>query len=151
MEFGPLNRKCCCIQASSILESLWLPHINSSWPENGWLEGSDPSLSGGPAIFSFRKGIFLATWNSGAPGSSTSVQGHSSPGKVSSKWSEVQFFAGNKLKLQWIGTSWWQSSSKSFSRWCFQIFFIFTPIWGRLSFWLIFFRWVETTNQFYTL
>ena len=29
----------------------------------------------------------------------------------------------------------------------FQRFFIFTPIWGRFPFWLIFFRWVETTNQ----
>ena len=28
------------------------------------------------------------------------------------------------------------------SRWWFQIFFIFTPIWGRSPFWLIFFRWV---------
>ena len=26
---------------------------------------------------------------------------------------------------------------------------IFTPIWGRFPFWLIFFRWVETTNQLY--
>ena len=25
--------------------------------------------------------------------------------------------------------------------------FIFTPIWGRFPFWLIFFRWVETTNH----
>ena len=32
------------------------------------------------------------------------------------------------------------------SRWWFQICFIFTPIWGRFPFWLIFFRWVETTN-----
>jgi len=31
--------------------------------------------------------------------------------------------------------------------WWFQIFFIFTPSWGRLPFCLIFFRWVETTNQ----
>ena len=29
----------------------------------------------------------------------------------------------------------------------FQIFFIFTPTWGRFPIWLIFFRWVETTNQ----
>ena len=29
-----------------------------------------------------------------------------------------------------------------------QIFFIFNPIWGRFPIWLIFFRWVETTNQF---
>ena len=28
-----------------------------------------------------------------------------------------------------------------------QIFFIFTPTWGRFPFWSIFFRWVETTNQ----
>ena len=34
-----------------------------------------------------------------------------------------------------------------FAGWWFQIFFIFTPIWGRFPFWLIFFRWVETTNQ----
>ena len=29
----------------------------------------------------------------------------------------------------------------------FKYFFIFTPIWGRFPFWLIFFKWVETTNQ----
>ena len=28
-----------------------------------------------------------------------------------------------------------------------QIFFIFTPIWGRLPFWLIFFRWVGPTTN----
>ena len=33
------------------------------------------------------------------------------------------------------------------SRWWFQTFFIFTPIWGRFPIWLIFFKWVETTNQ----
>ena len=32
------------------------------------------------------------------------------------------------------------------ARWWFQRFFIFTPIWGRFPFWLIFFRWVETSN-----
>ena len=32
------------------------------------------------------------------------------------------------------------------TRWWFQICFIFTHIWGRFPFWLIFFRWVETTN-----
>ena len=35
----------------------------------------------------------------------------------------------------------------SMTRWWFQIFFIFTPIWERFPIWLIFFRWVETTNQ----
>ena len=39
------------------------------------------------------------------------------------------------------------SSCLSWSRWWFQIVIIFTPIWGRFPFWLIFFRWVETTNQ----
>ena len=33
------------------------------------------------------------------------------------------------------------------TRWWFQIFFIFTSTWGRFPFWLVFFRWVETTNQ----
>ena len=33
------------------------------------------------------------------------------------------------------------------SSWWFQVFFIFTPTWGRCPFWLIFFKWVETTNQ----
>ena len=33
------------------------------------------------------------------------------------------------------------------SGWWFQTFFIFTPTWGNDPFWLIFFRWVETTNQ----
>ena len=33
------------------------------------------------------------------------------------------------------------------SRWWFQTFFIFTPTCRRFPFWLIFFRWVETTNQ----
>ena len=31
--------------------------------------------------------------------------------------------------------------------WWFQILFISTPTWGRFPFWLIFFKWVETTNQ----
>ena len=35
---------------------------------------------------------------------------------------------------------------KTITGWWFQIYF-FTPIWGRLPFWRIFFRWVETTNQ----
>ena len=37
--------------------------------------------------------------------------------------------------------------NQSVARWWFQIFFIFTPIWRRFPFWLIFFRWVETINQ----
>ena len=36
---------------------------------------------------------------------------------------------------------------KPLTRWWFQIFFIFTPTWGNDPIWLIFFRWVETTNE----
>ena len=31
--------------------------------------------------------------------------------------------------------------------WWFQTLFIFTPTWGNDPIWLIFFKWVETTNQ----
>ena len=37
--------------------------------------------------------------------------------------------------------------SQKVPRWWFQIFFIFTPTWGRFPFWLIFFRWVESWNH----
>ena len=37
------------------------------------------------------------------------------------------------------------------SRCWFQTFFIFTPIWGRFPFWLIFFKGVETANQIIVL
>ena len=40
----------------------------------------------------------------------------------------------------------WNFGNECPTRWWFQIFFIFTPIWGRFPFWLIFFKWVETTN-----
>ena len=33
------------------------------------------------------------------------------------------------------------------TRWWFIFFVIFTPTWGRFPFWLIFSKWVETTNQ----
>ena len=32
------------------------------------------------------------------------------------------------------------------SQWWFQIFVIFIPTWGNDPIWLIFFKWVETTN-----
>ena len=35
-----------------------------------------------------------------------------------------------------------------FASWWFQIFFIFTTTWGNDPIGLIFFKWVETTNQF---
>ena len=56
------------------------------------------------------------------------------------------------LLFLWTGhamTRGWQCIM--ISGWWFQIFFIFTPIWGRFPIWLIFFRWVETTNQLYVM
>ena len=55
----------------------------------------------------------------------------------------VSFRECNNLQgtLGWI-----LCSDKRNTRLWFQICFIFTPIWGRFQFWLIFFNWVETTN-----
>ena len=39
----------------------------------------------------------------------------------------------------------WRALEISFG-WWFQICFIFTPIWGNDPIWLIFFKWLETTN-----
>ena len=39
------------------------------------------------------------------------------------------------------------SMLQSWSRWWFDICFIFIPTWGNDPIWLIFFKWVETTNQ----
>ena len=41
------------------------------------------------------------------------------------------FFAGRKTQAGW---------------WFHFFWLIFNPIWGRFPFWLIFFRWVETTS-----
>jgi len=41
---------------------------------------------------------------------------------------------------------WLDSLCQRFARWWVQIFFIFTPIWGRFPIWLICFKGVETTN-----
>ena len=74
---------------------------------------------------------------------------------------EVQIF-GNALPTSWgsgarlvggpvpwpsgLDGGWgWRSGFQMLAGW-FQIFFIFTPIWGRFPFWLIFFKGVETTN-----
>ena len=40
---------------------------------------------------------------------------------------------------------WVISPLKKSRRW-FQICFMFTPIWGRFQFWLIFFKWVGSTT-----
>ena len=51
----------------------------------------------------------------------------------------AQLLAGHDLQQR--------SFQRWTTRWWFQRFFIFTPIWGRFPIWLIFFTWVETTNQ----
>ena len=48
----------------------------------------------------------------------------------------------------WLELNWDEVKIPWLLGWWFQIFFIFTPIWGRFPFWLIFFKWVETTNQY---
>ena len=69
------------------------------------------------------------------------------------KWRTSTPWCGSKVCLMHLGV--FQIFLKSpknkpaqFTRWWFQIFFIFTPTWGRFPFWLIFFKGVETTNQF---
>ena len=62
----------------------------------------------------------------------------------------MQIPSWTKNVLQKIRRSWGNNpkyTTWGVSRWWFQIFFFFTPIWGRFPIWLIFFRWVETTNQ----
>ena len=49
------------------------------------------------------------------------------------RWSQLKNFAEHDMEVVWVVAT--------------QIFFIFTPIWGNDPIWLIFFRWVETTNQ----
>ena len=53
-------------------------------------------------------------------------------------------FFGNSL---WCFFS--RTSYKVMTRWWFQICFMFIPTWGRFPIWLIFFKWVETTNQWW--
>ena len=55
-------------------------------------------------------------------------------------WLGCWFFSG--MDLGCVGWRWW------FTGWWFQLFFMFSPIWGRFQFWLIFLKGVETTNQF---
>ena len=66
------------------------------------------------------------------------------------KWKEFFFslrHAQNHRKCVISPTYFWRLQPPPIARWWFQIFFIFTPIWGRFPVWLIFFRWVGTTNQ----
>ena len=51
---------------------------------------------------------------------------------------------GRASGCEWIFST---KTRKRSSRWWFQIFLIFIPTWGDDLIWLIFFRWVGTTNQ----
>ena len=47
----------------------------------------------------------------------------------------------------WKMQCFWIIKNQCIFRWWFQRFFIFNLTWGNDANWLIFFRWVETTNQ----
>ena len=51
-------------------------------------------------------------------------------------------FPNSPLNTKKGATRW----APTYTRWWFQISFIFTPTWRNDPIWLIFFRWVETTN-----
>ena len=69
--------------------------------------------------------------------------------KISIQWLDRRYGSLVVRKIQtMLGPQCFLMVEESnFTRWWFQTFLIFTPIWGRFPFWLIFFRWVETTNQ----
>ena len=60
----------------------------------------------------------------------------------------------DQLKARFYRESFWDLFFNSFIEirkwpgWWFQIIFIFIPTWGNDPIWLIFFKGVETTNQF---
>ena len=65
------------------------------------------------------------------------------PWVLGSQWLEV----GRAIASCWgkyMGQQWW-----TFSGWWFGTFFIFHNIWDNPSHWLIFFKMVRTTNQFF--
>ena len=60
-------------------------------------------------------------------------------------------FIGNDCENPWDGgTLIINSINTPYTRWWFPTLFIFIPIWGRFPIWLIFFRWVGTTNYYIT-
>ena len=69
----------------------------------------------------------------------------SQPTKAGRKAEPGAWDAARKLSSR--GGAW--KNPWAFSRRWDQTFFISTPIWGRFPSWRIFFRWVETTNQFW--
>ena len=62
--------------------------------------------------------------------------------EIASKESDVFVVEGLMVVSLMNSEEWHQTKP----RWWFQIFFMFTPTWRRFPFWLIFLKWVETTN-----
>ena len=55
------------------------------------------------------------------------------------------------LRQSWYSCQWRRNfmtnkDRKYMTSWWFQRFFVFNPTWGNHPIWLIFFKWVETTN-----
>ena len=73
--------------------------------------------------FFLKRGIIISLWTSSAI---------CEPG-----WQNTR--KPQPLTAPWV-------DEKCLSSWWFQTFFIFTPIRGNDPIWLIFFKWVETTN-----
>ena len=109
------------------------------------------------ACFHFHQVLWICSWElsfslpfkTRAVGSEDPFSnfGHHETHTGDPSWSRIKFhgvvLGSGKIKKQLESQkSWW------FTRWWFQIFFIFTRIMGRFPIWLLFFRWVETTNQF---
>ena len=65
----------------------------------------------------------------------------------STNWTNIDGPQKPRIWTKKLPKSGFEKVPKGSPRWWFQIFFIFTPIWGRFPIWLIFFRWVETTSQ----
>ena len=66
-------------------------------------------------------------------------------------WVEKSGFGGIFFaRLFWFTSQLGESSDlyKDARWWQLKYFFMFSPIWGRCPIWLIFFRWVETTNKY---
>ena len=60
-----------------------------------------------------------------------------------SRWS---FQCPPRFEKLGVKIPWQKNSFPKEASWWFQTFFMFIPIWGRFPIWLIFFKWVETTN-----
>ena len=134
-------------------------HLNGSkslpW-KNGWKSRKHPWKIGGFLEFqvSVKRGWNLKSFDSFSPETISSMN----PPKGSKAWdAQFEIFVKNWMGLihllLFLMGAIYQSKSVSYwrikwnTRWWFHIFFIFTPSWGRFQIWLIFFKWVETTNQ----